>query len=73
MEKLLRINEKQLAGDTLTETIIAEKDRVLYRDLQKQKSGPSTRRTIAENLKNRWELVRHFKEVNLGVQGCKTG
>lgn len=73
MEKLLRINEKQLAGDTLTETIIAEKDRVLYRDLQKQKSGPSTRRTIAENLKNRWELVRQFKEVNLGVQGCKTG
>lgn len=35
------INEKQLAGDNLTEMIITEKAWVVYRDLQKQKSGPS--------------------------------
>lgn len=45
-KNFLRINQKQL-----TLTIIVEKDRVLYGDLQKQKSGPSTRMTIAENLK----------------------
>ena len=32
---LLLINKKQLAGDTLTEAVIAEKARILFGDLQK--------------------------------------
>lgn len=42
---LLWINEKQLARDTITETIICEKARTLYGDLLKKNPGTSTEDT----------------------------
>ena len=53
MEKLLFLwnNEKQLAGDILTEAIIAEKARILFGDLQKQSPRPLTEDIPAEEFK----------------------
>lgn len=52
IEKLLHwINERQLAGDTITETIICEKVPMLYWDLHNQKLGTSTEETQTDALK----------------------
>ena len=69
VEKLLmvRINEKQVAGDNVSEAIICEKARLLYSDITRDNPGSSAEEFKAskgrsDNFKNRrgiHSVVRH--------------
>ncbi|XP_014790984.1 tigger transposable element-derived protein 1-like [Octopus bimaculoides] len=64
MEKLLLqwINEKQLARDTITETIVCEKAGALYGDLLKKSPGTSTEETSADAFKVSRGWFDNFKK-----------
>ncbi|GIX94528.1 hypothetical protein CDAR_55121 [Caerostris darwini] len=63
MEKLLMVwvTEKQLQGDTLTQTIICEKARAIYRDLLKQTPQTSIDEASEESFKASRGWFENFK------------
>ncbi|XP_066121792.1 tigger transposable element-derived protein 1-like isoform X2 [Saccopteryx bilineata] len=85
MEKLLLVwvKEKELAGDTVTETVICEKARIIYSDLKKKE--PSTSKETAkdtfkashgwfENFKKRsgiHSVVRHGETASADVKAAE--
>ncbi|XP_066240889.1 tigger transposable element-derived protein 1-like isoform X1 [Saccopteryx leptura] len=85
MEKLLLVwvKEKELAGDTVTETVICEKARIIYWDLKKKE--PSTSKEAAkdtfkashgwfENFKKRsgiHSVVRHGEAASADVKAAE--
>ena len=80
IEKLLLvwINEKQLAGDTVTENFICEKAKALYTDLVGKRPDTSTEneegfkenRGWFDNFKRR-SVLRHRKAVSLDVTAAE--
>ncbi|XP_014768199.1 tigger transposable element-derived protein 1-like [Octopus bimaculoides] len=64
---LLWINEKQLAGDTITEIIICEKARALYGDLLKQNPGKSTEETSTDAFKVSRSWFDNFKKTGVHI------
>ncbi|KAM4030834.1 tigger transposable element-derived protein 1-like [Anomaloglossus baeobatrachus] len=84
VEKLLLvwINEKQLAGDTVTENLICEKAKVLYTDLTSKLPSTATEneesfkasRGWCENFKKRsgiHSVVRHEEAASLDAKAAK--
>ena len=84
MEKLLLlwINEKQLAGDSISETTICEEALALHRDLSIQNSNTSSleetfkaSRGWFEKLKNRTgihSVVRHGEAASSDVEAAES-
>jgi Mor family transcriptional regulator len=85
VEKLLLvwINEKQLAGDTVTENLICEKAKALYADLVSKLPGKSTEneegfkasRGWFDNFKRRsgiHSVVRHGEAANSDTKAAET-
>nr|XP_060616305.1 zinc finger and SCAN domain-containing protein 12-like isoform X2 [Anolis sagrei ordinatus] len=64
MEKLLLawMTESQLAGDSVTESIICEKARAIYRDLMRQTPGTSTDEAPKESFKASRGWLDNFKK-----------
>ncbi|UYV84168.1 hypothetical protein LAZ67_X001410 [Cordylochernes scorpioides] len=64
MEKLLMVwvTEKQLQGDTLTQTIICEKARAIYGDLLKQTPQTSIDEASEESFKASLDWFENFKK-----------
>nr|XP_060615591.1 uncharacterized protein LOC132765319 [Anolis sagrei ordinatus] len=64
MEELLLawLTEKQLVGDTVTESIICEKARVIYRDLLRRTPGTSMDRASEESFKASRGWLNNFKK-----------
>ncbi|XP_064090794.1 tigger transposable element-derived protein 1-like [Macrobrachium nipponense] len=85
MEKLLLVwlKEKELAGDTVTESIICEKARVIYADLKKEEASTSeggaedtfkASRGWFDNFKKRsgiHSVVRHGEAASADVKGAE--
>uniref|UniRef100_UPI00358F0D9F tigger transposable element-derived protein 1-like isoform X2 n=1 Tax=Myxine glutinosa TaxID=7769 RepID=UPI00358F0D9F len=74
MEKLLFVwlTEKQLAGDTVTESIICEKARDIYGDLVQQTAGTSTDEASEESFKASRGWFDNFKK-RTGIHSVRHG
>ena len=60
---LIQINEKQLAGDTVTENFICEKAKALYTDLVSKLPGTSTENE--EDFKASWGCFANLKRSGI--------
>ncbi|GIX85769.1 hypothetical protein CDAR_241951 [Caerostris darwini] len=74
MEKLLMVwvTEKQLQGDTLTQTIICEKARAIYGDLLKQTPQTSIDEASEESFKASRGWFENFKKEERYSLRCQT-